>query len=76
MKEDLIFGLPAMNVQALLGVVCFGSTFLLVRIIRGIQTGRFPGGTTLLLCLRTLLGFALTAAMVFFFGAIFGLRYI
>ncbi len=76
MKEELIFGLPAMNFQALAGVATFGVTCLLVRIIRGVQTGRYPGGTSLLLYLRVLLGFTLAASMVFFFGAMFGLRYI
>ena len=75
-KEDLILGLPALNVQALAGVALFFVTWLLVKFIRGIQTGRYPGSPTLLLYLRTILGFTLTASMFFFFGAVFGFRYI
>ncbi len=76
MKEDLVFGLPALNFQALAGIALFFVTFLLVKFIRGIQTGRYPGGDTLLLYLRTLLGFTLTASMFFFFGAMLGFRYV
>ena len=76
MKEELIMGLPALNCQALMGIVTFFVTWLLVKFIRGIQTGRYPGSPTLLLYLRTLLGFTLTASMFLFFGAVFGFRYV
>ena len=76
MKEDVIMGLAPLNFQALAGVALFIVTFLLVKFIRGIQTGRYPGSDTLLLYLRTLLGFTLTASLFFFFGAVFGLRYV
>lgn len=76
MKDDLIMGLPAMNFQALLGIASFFVTWVLVKVIRGIQTGRYPGNPTLLLYLRTVLGFTLAASMFLFFGAIFGFRYV
>lgn len=76
MKEDLIMGLPALNFQALLGVGSFLVTWLLVKAIRGIQTGRYPGTPALLLYLRTVLGFTLAASMFLFFGAILGFRYV
>ena len=75
-KEELIWGLPALSVQALVGVALFFVTWLLVKFIRGIQTGRYPGSPSLLLYLRTILGFTLTASAFFFFGAVFGFRYI
>ncbi|MGI6076090.1 MAG: hypothetical protein ACOYD9_06980 [Pyramidobacter sp.] len=76
MKSELIWGIPALNFQALLGVVLFAVTVLLVKLIRGIQTGKYPGSPAMLIYLRTLLWAVMIGGGVFFVGAMLGFRYI
>lgn len=76
MLPETIMGIPALNLQALLGLIFFLATFFLVKLIRGIQTGRYPGGTVMIFYLRTVLWCAMIGGLVFFFGAILGFRYI
>ena len=76
MEQERILGLPVMNAQALLGIALFLASVLLVKLIRGIQTGRYPAGAAMLVYLRTLLGFVLTASLFYFFGALLGFRYL
>lgn len=76
MQEELIWGIPVLNFQSLLGVSLFLVCWVLVQIIRRVQQGRFPGGAGTLIYLRMLLGFSLTGSLMFFFGALFGFRYI
>lgn len=76
MDADLIFGLPAMNFQAIFGLLLFGVTVFLVKVIRGIQMGRYPGSVAMIFYLRTLLWCTLIGSVVLFFGAIFGFRYV
>lgn len=72
----MIAGLPALNFQALLGLAFFAATFFLVKLIRGIQTGRYPGSGGMLLYLRTILWFSLIVSALMFFGALLGFRYV
>ena len=76
METKIIMGLPALNFQALLGRVFFAATFFLVKLIRGIQTGRYPGSGTMLLYLRSVLWFCLVGGLLMFFGALLGFRYV
>jgi hypothetical protein len=76
MKSDLIMGIPALNFQALLGLALFAATYFLVKLIRGIQTGKYPGSPAMLLYLRTVLWAAMIGGVVFFLGALFGFRYV
>jgi hypothetical protein len=76
LKSELIWGIPALNFQALLGVVLFAVTVLLVKLIRGIQTGKYPGSPAMLIYLRTLLWAVMIGGGVFFVGAMLGFRYI
>ena len=72
----MIWGMPAINFQALLGVFFLFVTYVLVKLIRGIQTGRYPGSNVLMLYLRTLLGFSLTGGVFLFFASLLGYLYI
>lgn len=76
MKSDLIMGIPALNFQALLGLALFAATYFLVKLIRGIQTGKYPGSPAMLSYLRTVLWAAMIGGVVFFLGALFGFRYV
>jgi len=76
MEKKIIMGLPALNFQALLGLVFFAATFFLVKLIRGIQTGRYPGSGIMLLYLRSILWFCLIGGLMMFFGALFGFQYV
>lgn len=76
MKSDLIMGIPALNFQALLGLALFAATYFLVKLIRGIQTGKYPGSPAMLLYLRTVLWATMIGGVVFFLGALFGFRYV
>lgn len=75
-EPELIFGIPALNFQALAGIVLFAATYFLVKLIRGIQTGRYPGSPAMLLYLRAVLWAAMIGGLVFFIGALFGFRYV
>lgn len=76
MEKKIIMGLPALNFQALLGLVLFAATFFLVKLIRGVQTGRYPGGGAMLLYLRSVLWLCLVGGLMMFFGALLGFRYV
>ena len=76
MKSEFILGIPALNVQALLGMVLFAVTVVLVRLIRGIQTGKYPGSPAMLIYLRTLLWVVMIGGGAFFIGAVLGFLYI
>ena len=76
MEAPMRWGMPAINFQALLGVLFLVVTFILVKLIRGIQTGRYPGNNVLLLYLRTLLGFSITGGVFLFFASLLGYLYI
>lgn len=76
MESELILGLPVMNFQALLGMVMLAATVFLVKIIRGIQTGRYPGSGLMLLYLRTVLWCVMIGGLMLFFGALLGFRYV
>lgn len=73
---DLIMGIPALNFQAILGIVLFLVTFVLVKIIRGIQLGIYPGNSAMLFYLRTLLWVCFLGSLIMFFGALLGFRYV
>ncbi len=76
MNQDTIFGLPAMNFQMLLGIALFAVTVFLVKIIRGIQTGRLAGSAAMVLYLRTILWCSLIGGFMCFFGSLCGFRYV
>lgn len=76
MEAPMIWGMPAINFQALLGVFFLFVTYVLVKLIRGIQTGRYLGSNVLMLYLRTLLGFSLTGGVFLFFASLLGYLYI
>ena len=76
MGREMIMGIPALNFQAIVGMIFFAVTVFLVKIIRGIQTGRYPGNSAMIFYLRTLLWVFMVGSLMFFFGAILGIRYI
>lgn len=72
----MIWGIPALNFQALVGVFFLFVTYVLVKLIRGIQTGRYPGGGAFVIYLRMLLGFSLTGGVFLFFASLLGRLYL
>ena len=76
MGREMIMGIPALNFQAIVGMIFFAVTVFLVKIIRGIQKGKYPGSSAMIFYLRTLLWVSMIGSMMLFFGAILGIRYI
>lgn len=57
-------GIPMVNVQVLIAMVCFAASLLVARTVVNIYQGKWPGGTGVLFYLRMLLGFLFTGAIV------------
>lgn len=55
--------MPVVNLQALLGLGCFGLSLFFARVIRRISEGVLPGGEGMITYLRILIGFLFAAAI-------------
>jgi hypothetical protein len=55
--------IPAVNLQALLALGCFGLCLFFARVVRRISEGAIPGGAGSILYLRTLIGFLFAASI-------------
>ncbi len=76
MESTEIWGIPVLNFQALLGVICFLAAIFTAKIVNKILAGKLPGGAGSLIYLRMVLGFLLAGAACFFFGALLGKQFI
>lgn len=68
----ILKGIPALNVQALLALLCFGLCLFFARVIRLISEGKLPGGSSAVLYLRIIVGFLFAAAITFGLASFFG----
>ena len=57
--------MPQSNIYALMGLASFGAALLVSRLWARVNRGELPGGDIWALYLRMLVGFLLTAAVVF-----------
>ncbi len=76
MESATIWGMAPLNFQALLGVGCFLGAVVIAKAINMILAGRIAGGQGILIYLRMVLGFLLTGALCFFFGALMGVQFL
>ncbi len=62
---DILKDIPAINIQALWGLLCFGLCLFFARVIKRISEGKLPGGSSTIMYLRILIGFLFAAAITF-----------
>nr|WP_321503542.1 flagellar biosynthesis protein FliR [uncultured Dethiosulfovibrio sp.] len=60
---NFLKNIPIVNLQALLGLGCFGLSLFFARVIRRISEGVLPGGDSMIMYLRILIGFLFAAAI-------------